>query len=95
MGLLEDDRAEYRKHSMKQIHKVFMDELEGNRIAEQKVKNNGNLPVSPVLVQWWVVNGSIVVVTLYNDGGWDYYLPGRISKVDLIAHDIRNYLLTT
>lgn len=42
-------------------------------------------------LQWWTIDGTVVIVQQWKSAGWDYYLPGREGSVDKIAADIRKY----
>ena len=77
-------RGEYRDMALKQVSDIFVKQLQGHCLAEVKGPNESKL-------EFWSVSGQLVVVQIYKDAGWEYYLQGKEGKVGNIANSVKEY----
>lgn len=43
------------------------------------------------ILEFWAVNGNVVIFQLWDVGGWDYYIQGKEARIEKIANDIADY----
>lgn len=82
------EARDFVSESRKAVYDIFLTKLNGNRIAEVPGPNQSRL-------EWWQVRGNLVVVQLWKDGGWEYYLQGGSGRVAEIAQDVQDYFRVT
>jgi hypothetical protein len=71
----------------RQVNEIFLKRLNGTRIAIAKGPNS--------FLEWWQIKGYLVIVQLWSDGGWEYYLQGGGGRAADIVQDIEEYFQMT
>jgi hypothetical protein len=71
-----------RAVSQTQVTDIFVNQLSGHCLNSCKGPNGST-------IEFWDVGGRVIIVQLWKDGGWEYYVAGQSSKVEEVALDIR------
>lgn len=76
-----------RSHARVQTRRMFRASLHGELI------NTIDGPNGSILEFWSLPGGHVVIVQMFAEGGWQYYMGGRENQLPAVHTDITKYYL--